>query len=64
MKLTKEQKHILDEKGTEKPFSGKYVKFDKEGNYYCVRCGNKLFSSDKKFFPKIIISFFSLEPHK
>jgi peptide-methionine (R)-S-oxide reductase len=49
-KLTKEQKNILDRKGTEAPFSGKYVKFDEKGDYYCVRCGNKLFSSENKFY--------------
>ncbi|MBI2665312.1 peptide-methionine (R)-S-oxide reductase MsrB [Candidatus Woesearchaeota archaeon] len=47
--LTKEQYHILREKGTELPFSGKYVQFDKEGEYVCAACGNKLFSSEYKY---------------
>jgi len=32
-KLSGEQYRILREKGTEAPFSGKYVKFDKKGKY-------------------------------
>jgi len=48
-KLTKEQYHILIEKGTEMPFTGKYVKFDKKGKYTCAQCGNVLFSSETKF---------------
>ena len=49
-KLTKEQHHILIEKGTEPPFVGKYVLFNKKGKYVCAQCGNELFSSDNKFF--------------
>lgn len=48
-KLNPEQYHILREKGTEAPFSGKYVKFNKSGKYVCAACGNELFSSDAKF---------------
>lgn len=51
-KLTKEQYRILREKDTEPPFSGKYVKFDKKGQYACAACGNILFDSDKKFDSK------------
>lgn len=48
-KLTPEQYRILREKGTEKPFSGKYYDSDDEGTYTCVACGNELFTSDAKF---------------
>lgn len=48
-KLTPEQFHVLREKGTEPPFSGKYVKFSKEGNFVCAACGNELFSAGTKF---------------
>ncbi len=48
-KLTPEQYHVLREKGTERPFSGKYVHEDKDGMYSCIVCGNQLFSSDAKF---------------
>src|SRR3989344_6996072 len=47
--LTPEEYKILREKGTEAPFSGKYVHEKKSGMYACVACGNKLFSSDTKF---------------
>lgn len=48
-KLTPEQYHVLREKGTEMPFSGKYVNEKAEGTYNCVACGNPLFSSETKF---------------
>lgn len=48
-KLTKEQYHILREKGTEVSFTGKYVHESKDGMYTCVVCNNQLFSSDAKF---------------
>lgn len=48
-KLTAEQYHILREKGTEAPFSGKYVNHDEVGNYVCSACGQILFESDTKF---------------
>lgn len=47
--LTPEQYHVLREKGTEAPFSGEFVKFDKNGKYVCAACGNELFDSDTKF---------------
>ena len=47
--LSREEYHILREKGTERPFSGEYVDFDEEGNYVCTACGNLLFTSDTKF---------------
>lgn len=48
-KLTPEQYHILREKGTEAPFTGKYVNNHKSGMYECAACGHPLFSSDTKF---------------
>lgn len=48
-KLTPEQYHVLREKGTEAPFSGKYVHEDKDGMYACVVCNTPLFSSEAKF---------------
>ncbi len=48
-KLTPEQYEVMREKGTEAPFSGKYVHKNKTGLYKCSACGNPLFSSDAKF---------------
>lgn len=48
-KLTPEQYHIMREKGTEPPFSGKYWKTKDQGVYRCAACGQPLFSSETKF---------------
>lgn len=47
--LTPEQYKILREKGTETPFTGKYLHEKEEGVYTCAACGNSLFPSDAKF---------------
>ena len=47
--LPKDVYHIAREKGTERPFTGKYNKHDEVGTYYCAACGNPLFKSDGKF---------------
>ena len=48
-KLTPEQYHLLREKGTELPFTGKYDKFFDKGSYKCAACGNVLFTSETKY---------------
>ncbi len=48
-KLTNEQYHMLREKGTEIPFTGKLLYNKKGGMYMCAGCGAKLFSSKTKF---------------
>ena len=48
-KLTPEEYHVLREKGTEAPFSGKLLHDDRDGMYICKVCGSALFSSDAKF---------------
>ena len=47
--LTPEQKHIIEDKGTEAPFTGKYNDFFEEGTYVCARCNAQLFHSTDKF---------------
>lgn len=47
--LTSSQYHILREKGTEMPFSGKYDSHFEKGIYKCAACGNDLFSSETKY---------------
>lgn len=47
--LTDEQKQILFDKGTEAPFSGKFVNHKDDGMYTCVNCGKPLFDSKTKF---------------
>src|SRR3989344_5698148 len=47
--LTPEQYHVLREKGTEAPFTGKFYKNFEKGIYICAVCGQELFSSDTKF---------------
>jgi peptide-methionine (R)-S-oxide reductase len=48
-RLTKEQYHILREKGTERAFSGKLLKIKDSGIYTCAACGAEIFSSKHKF---------------
>lgn len=48
-KLTDEQYNVLIEKGTEKPFSGKYLKNKDKGMYACAVCSNQIFSSQNKY---------------
>jgi peptide-methionine (R)-S-oxide reductase len=47
--LTDEEFQILRKKGTERPFTGKYVYNKEKGVYICAGCGNELFSSENKF---------------
>ncbi len=48
-KLSEEEQRVLLEKGTEAPFTGKYVHTKEKGMYRCKLCDAQLFSSDTKF---------------
>lgn len=49
--LTPEQYRVSRQAGTERPFGDAYKEFKKQGagTYFCVCCGNKLFTSKEKF---------------
>ena len=47
--LMPEQYHVLREKGTDAPFTGKLTLNTEKGMYSCAACGNELFTSDMKF---------------
>lgn len=48
-RLTAEQYHVLREKGTEWPFTGKLLKNTDNGDYTCAVCGQVLFASNQKY---------------
>ena len=48
-KLTAEEERVIVHKGTERPFSGEYDHFFKDGTYVCRRCNNPLFTAQAKF---------------
>ena len=47
--LTAEEKHIIINKGTEHPFTGKYDDFFEGGLYTCKQCDAPLYRSEDKF---------------
>ena len=47
--LNAEEKHIIVNKGTERPFTGKYLNTFDKGVYVCRRCGSPLYTSKSKF---------------
>lgn len=47
--LSPEQYHVLRQKGTEQPFTGKYERENGKGQYVCAACGEVLFESAAKF---------------
>jgi peptide-methionine (R)-S-oxide reductase len=48
-KLSREQYHVLREKGTEAPFTSELLHNKDKGDYTCAACGQVLFSADAKF---------------
>ncbi len=48
-RLTREQYDVTQMKGTERPFTGRYVDHKEDGTYHCVCCDSELFSSAQKY---------------
>jgi len=48
-KLTPQEAHIIENKGTEPPFSGEFDGQFSHGTYICRRCNAPLYSSADKF---------------
>lgn len=47
--LSSEERYVIENKGTEYPFTGVYDKFYEKGIYVCKRCEAQLYSSESKF---------------
>ena len=48
-KLSSEEKRVIIDKGTERPYSGKYTDNKKDGTYVCKQCESPLYYSNDKF---------------
>jgi methionine-R-sulfoxide reductase len=48
-KLTPEEENIIQNKGTERPWSGEYNDLKLPGTYICRRCNSPLYQSSDKF---------------
>ena len=47
--LSAEERHVIEGKGTEAPFTGEYDDFFEEGVFICRRCNAELYRSVDKF---------------
>lgn len=47
--LDDESYNVTREKGTERPYTGKYHDCETPGQYQCICCGEVLFESESKF---------------
>ena len=48
-KLSPEESPVIDNKGTERPFTGKYYETKTPGTYICRKCNAPLYNSTDKF---------------
>lgn len=47
--LSDQESRVIDRKGTELPFTGKFNNFYEKGTYVCKKCGAALYGSTSKF---------------
>ena len=47
--LSNQQKKVMFNEGTERPYSSELLHEKRKGFYHCANCGNKLFASNSKF---------------
>jgi len=47
--LTPLERRVIEDKGTERAFTGEYDDFYQEGTFICRRCNAPLYSSESKF---------------
>ncbi|MCC8089445.1 MAG: bifunctional methionine sulfoxide reductase B/A protein [Rikenellaceae bacterium] len=47
--LTDYERHVIQNKGTEVPFTGEYYNHKEKGTYTCKQCGESLYRSEDKF---------------
>ena len=47
--LSEQEKYVIEQKGTERPFTGIYNNFYEEGTYFCKKCNAPLYKSVDKF---------------
>ena len=47
--LTPRERRVIEEKGTEAPYTGRYYLHREAGTYVCRRCGAPLYRSEDKF---------------
>lgn len=47
--LAEEERNVIEDQGTERPFTGEYDDFYLPGTFICRRCNTPLFSSKAKF---------------
>ncbi len=47
--LSPEERHVIESKGTERPFTGEYDDFYESGTYLCRKCDAEVYRSVDKF---------------
>ncbi len=48
-KLNDFEKYVIEQKGTERPFTGEYTDHFERGTYVCKKCNTPLYRSSSKF---------------